>query len=492
MRSPQSEATSVPKAPATVAAEGPVSPGRRPARPGDGLLHLQRRYGNRRAQGIIQAKLNVGPVDDPLEREADRVSRLAMGATPSVSAQRVPEAVRQVPHAEGGAADPSVTQAVERARGGGQAVPRGVRARMERATGADFGSVRLHVDAESDRLNDALGSRAFTVGADVFVRRSEYRPGSAQGDALLGHELTHTVQQGAAGPRVGGASKATVRRDDGLRAQRAPKKKPNLMPRGDEFTRAYNEIEYFKAYIKSIDDKTARTEFEEELLNDVIEFQKGSIKSYKEVFKAAFPHREDEGKTLGVDETARAASGVSNLLEGLTGMKGRISEWARNKGLEGFGGEDLNKGDLGRMLAEKGEAAWKKDYTDTKKIIDGVLEGERYLGQPLEYLGSLKRGNRGPHKGRTAFNVDHFDVDLFVVHPAKWEEVKGKVMKENPEKWDKEKAFPQDVKPHLNDLIQLGKAVGGKLAGALNGRLRDGVLREIREDTDIVLREKHP
>ncbi|WP_416978232.1 DUF4157 domain-containing protein [Streptomyces sp. T028] len=212
MRSPQSEVTPARKAPAT-AAEDPVSQECRPAHPRDGLLHLQRRYGNRGVRGVIQAKLNVGPVDDPLEREADRISRVAMetSARPSYEeAQRAPEEVRRaaeptqhVHGAAGGAADPAVERAVARARGGGRPVPGGVRERMERVSGADFSGVRVHVGAESDRLNSELGSRAFTVGADVFVRRSEYRPGSARGDALLGHELTHTVQQGAALPRAG-------------------------------------------------------------------------------------------------------------------------------------------------------------------------------------------------------------------------------------------------------------------------------------------------
>ncbi|MGX1914777.1 eCIS core domain-containing protein [Streptomyces phaeochromogenes] len=208
MRSPQSEATSAPKAPATTAGEGPASRARRPAHPRDGLPHLQRRYGNRLTRGIIQAKLNVGPVDDPLEREADRISRVAIGT----SVQRAPETVQHAHGAEEGVANPSVEQAVTRARGGGQAVPQRVRDRMEQATGADFSPVRLHVDAEADRLNDALGSRAFTVGADVFVRRSEYRPGTARGDALLGHELAHTAQQGATGRGHVNVPAATVQR----------------------------------------------------------------------------------------------------------------------------------------------------------------------------------------------------------------------------------------------------------------------------------------
>ncbi|MFJ4790895.1 DUF4157 domain-containing protein [Streptomyces sp. NPDC088794] len=192
MRSLQPEANPA-TAPRTVTARGRGEV-RESDHPGGRLQGLQRRYGNRRARSMIQAKLNVGPVDDHYEREADRIALLATGA----SAQRAPEAAKHVPGAAGGVADSSVSQAVTRVGGAGREVPAGVRKRMERVSGADFSDVRVHVNAGADRLNDALGSRAFTVGSDVFVRRSEYRPGSARGDALLAHELTHTVQQGGA------------------------------------------------------------------------------------------------------------------------------------------------------------------------------------------------------------------------------------------------------------------------------------------------------
>ncbi|GAA2628223.1 hypothetical protein GCM10010307_17910 [Streptomyces vastus] len=149
-------------------------------------------------QGVVQAKLAVGAVDDPLERAADRIALQVTGA----SLRRAPAtaAAGSVPVARGGDAGPDVARAVGRMSGAGRPVPEGIRRRMESATGADLGGVRMHVGGESDRLNDTLGARAFTVGADVFVRRSEYTPGTATGDALLAHELVHTVQQGAAGP----------------------------------------------------------------------------------------------------------------------------------------------------------------------------------------------------------------------------------------------------------------------------------------------------
>lgn len=215
MRSPQRDLTAEPKARTTAAEHAPQQ--HKPAHSGGGhparnaLLQLQRQHGNRYVQRIIgqnrhaapviQTKLTVGPVGDSYEREADRVAQQAMA--PGI--QRAPDpgvpAVQRMHGASGGAVDPSVAQAVQQARGGGRPVPGAVRERMEQVSGADFSGVRIHADAQADRLNDALRSRAFTVGADVFVRRSEYRPGSSRGDALLAHELTHTIQQGAARPR---------------------------------------------------------------------------------------------------------------------------------------------------------------------------------------------------------------------------------------------------------------------------------------------------
>lgn len=203
------------------------------ARVGQVLLQLQRRHGNRYVQEVlghprrvshpavplVRAELTVGPADDRHERAADRVAEQMMRGT----AQRAPGAgvnvdrplavqglpVQGLPNAAEGAVDAPVAQAIQQARVGGRAVPGAFRERMEQTLGADLSGVRIHTDARSGRLNDALQSRAFTVGADVFVGRGQYRPGTPAGDGLLAHELTHTVQQGAA--RVRGQAAGAAR-----------------------------------------------------------------------------------------------------------------------------------------------------------------------------------------------------------------------------------------------------------------------------------------
>jgi hypothetical protein len=69
---------------------------------------------------------------------------------------------------------------------------------MEPRLGADFGAVRVHTDREADSFSRAVHARAFTLGSDIFFRAGEYAPGRPEGRRLLAHELTHSIQQGAA------------------------------------------------------------------------------------------------------------------------------------------------------------------------------------------------------------------------------------------------------------------------------------------------------
>ena len=96
---------------------------------------------------------------------------------------------------EGGDAVPQLEQSLVQARGNGRPLAEGFRGRMESAFGADFSSVRIHSDEQSDRLSRSIQARAFTRGHDIFLRQGEYQPASAGGQRLLAHELTHVVQQ---------------------------------------------------------------------------------------------------------------------------------------------------------------------------------------------------------------------------------------------------------------------------------------------------------
>jgi hypothetical protein len=99
---------------------------------------------------------------------------------------------------QGGDVGEDIESSIESARGSGQAIDGGVRGKLEGAFGADFSNVRVHTDAQSDSLNKSIQAKAFTTGSDIFFSKGAYDPGSQSGQELLGHELTHVVQQGSA------------------------------------------------------------------------------------------------------------------------------------------------------------------------------------------------------------------------------------------------------------------------------------------------------
>jgi peptidoglycan hydrolase-like protein with peptidoglycan-binding domain len=90
---------------------------------------------------------------------------------------------------------PSVTHAIQ--GGGGERLPDANRAHMESALGADLSGVRIHRDPDAAHAAHDISARAFTVGQDIYFGAGQYDPGTKQGNRLLAHELTHTVQQGS-------------------------------------------------------------------------------------------------------------------------------------------------------------------------------------------------------------------------------------------------------------------------------------------------------
>jgi Domain of unknown function (DUF4157) len=75
--------------------------------------------------------------------------------------------------------------------GGGNLLPNAVRGPMEAALGADFSAVRVHVGPQAERI----GAVAFTMGNDIYFAPGRFQPDTLQGKQLLGHELSHVVQQ---------------------------------------------------------------------------------------------------------------------------------------------------------------------------------------------------------------------------------------------------------------------------------------------------------
>ena len=103
-----------------------------------------------------------------------------------------------------------------RPSGEGSPLPEAIQAKMEASFGTAFGGVRVHVGDEAP----SIGAVAFTQGPNIHFAPGAYDPHSASGQALLGHELAHVVQQRAGRVDVPvQAHGAPINADAGLEAE---------------------------------------------------------------------------------------------------------------------------------------------------------------------------------------------------------------------------------------------------------------------------------
>lgn len=167
--------------------------------------------------GVLQRKLEVGAVDDPLEHEADRMAEHVM-RMPSAAAiapstgmpglQRKSIGARasslsSAAHDSGTTAPPIVQEVL---RSPGRPLDKSTRSFMEDRFASDFSDVRIHIDSQAAQSAAAVQARAYTVGNNVVFGAGKFAPNSHEGKHLIAHELTHVLQQNAARPQPNGAA----------------------------------------------------------------------------------------------------------------------------------------------------------------------------------------------------------------------------------------------------------------------------------------------
>ncbi|MDO7174056.1 DUF4157 domain-containing protein [Mariniflexile sp. AS56] len=90
---------------------------------------------------------------------------------------------------------PSLESRLKQSKGGGIKMDAKTRQQMESRFGTHFGNIRIHTDANAIQMSKELGAQAFTHGNDIYFNKGKYNPNSKEGQHLLAHELTHTIQQ---------------------------------------------------------------------------------------------------------------------------------------------------------------------------------------------------------------------------------------------------------------------------------------------------------
>ncbi len=154
---------------------------------------------------VQRQALRVSSPKDPAEKEAEATAKkVARFVSPYAArfagAVQLARSARQVSRKAEGQPDTGSNVAAEltSSLASGSPLPLGVRRFMEPRFRADFSGVRIHTGERAARLNRQFSAQAFTYGNQIFFGRDRFKPETDEGRELIAHELTHTIQQGAA------------------------------------------------------------------------------------------------------------------------------------------------------------------------------------------------------------------------------------------------------------------------------------------------------
>jgi hypothetical protein len=184
------------------------------------LQHAAQVSAPQASRPMIRMKARIGPVDDPLEREADRIADAVVADRPigaiasdasntvqrrCAECEKEEETTLQTKSVSNTARIPAEAPAIveQVLCSPGEPLDEAARCYFEPRFKYDFSTVRVHRDAQATESARQVESLAYTAGAHIVLRSDAYAADTPAGKRLLAHELTHVVQQGTgAGPNV--------------------------------------------------------------------------------------------------------------------------------------------------------------------------------------------------------------------------------------------------------------------------------------------------
>jgi hypothetical protein len=316
------------------------------------------------------SSLRVSKPESPSEHEANRVANQAVSGEKSqnygwsFSNINVESPVETAP--------PIVDDAL---RSPGKSLSPASRAVLEPELGRDLSDIRVHTDEKAAESAQAVGARAYTVGADIVVGSEAGSHGPESDRHLLAHELTHTLQQERSGVPL---------------LQRQPAPQPEL---------------------KLVDDFGAKFSAAAALIKP----NPAAMKLVKEAF--------DAGTTFGgfaedgPDKTSGRAYTAGNAVY-VPKARGKVPVEAMSDFLF-----ELNNAIRGPKYAALAAAAAKGKKTDTaaaKQYAHDIVEGEV---EGMLRLGEVWFETKAKYLGKQAHSFDQYDSQFFL---SEYQSVKDK------------------------------------------------------------------
>jgi hypothetical protein len=165
-----------------------------------------------KATPFFQPKLTINQPNDVYEQEADAMADKVMRMEqPGVQLKplSISTVQRKCTHCEDEEkaqrkemneqethADASLENYVGKLGSSGTPLSNEARSFYEPRFGYDFSQVKIHTDTVAAKSAQSINALAYTSGNNIVFNQGQYAPNTDGGKRLLGHELTHVVQQG--------------------------------------------------------------------------------------------------------------------------------------------------------------------------------------------------------------------------------------------------------------------------------------------------------
>ncbi|MCK5013334.1 MAG: DUF4157 domain-containing protein [Candidatus Omnitrophica bacterium] len=147
------------------------------------LLQVQRQEEPEEEEETLQAKPLAGQITPLVQRQVEPEEEEEEELQAKATSGRI------------SVVNSNLESYIQSFKGGGQPLSENDRAFFEQSFSTDFSQVRMHTDTRAGESAQAVNAQAFTVGQDVVFGMGQYAPGTSAGRRLIGHELTHVVQQ---------------------------------------------------------------------------------------------------------------------------------------------------------------------------------------------------------------------------------------------------------------------------------------------------------
>ncbi|WP_019012442.1 DUF4157 domain-containing protein [Deinococcus aquatilis] len=169
-------------------------PAVRQAQYAEHLVALQRHPASGQVAHAVMALIPAGERPSSQRAVDEALQRQALQDAQDQAALTQQTLQRKKAELEAEAVQP-VLQRIQARRGAGNPLPAAILRHLEQGLNHDLSRVRIHDDAEADKLSKKVNALAFTTGTDIYFRSGQFNPNTQSGLELLAHEVTHTVQQ---------------------------------------------------------------------------------------------------------------------------------------------------------------------------------------------------------------------------------------------------------------------------------------------------------